>query len=159
MSTQTQTQATVLTDSGEALSKLATGNIGVQADYAFSNPYSINGPFGTLSLTISAGTSAETAVGQVIINTLWGLGTVTQLSINGPATFNGSTGYTTISAEGHGTITVRPDPPKYITAQLSISLQPGFESGILSVEGFFTGFAIQATSIHYIDGGAATGGN
>lgn len=88
-------------------------------------------------------------MGTVVINTLWGLGTVTNLSFNGPASFNGSTGYTTINAQGHGTITVRPDPPKYITAQITISLQPGFESGTLSVEGFFTDYAIQATAVHY----------
>lgn len=46
--------ATTLVDSNTALGNLATGNISVIADYAFSNPYSINGPFGTLSLTLSS---------------------------------------------------------------------------------------------------------
>lgn len=135
--------------SGTDLTQLATGAIAIQASYAFSNPYSINGPFGTLSLVLSAGTGQQTGAGTVVINTLWGLGTVTNLGFNGPAGFNGSTGYTTISAEGHGTITVRPDPPRYTTAQISISLQPGFEEGTLTVEGFFTDFPIKATSIQH----------
>lgn len=130
------------------LTKLATSNVGLKADYAFSNPYSINGPFGTLSLTISEGSNQETAVGQVVINTLWGLGTVTNLSFNGPAAFDGSTDYTSISAEGHGTITVRPYPAKYLTAQISISLKSGFEEGTMSIQGFFTDFAIKATSVN-----------
>lgn len=139
--------------SNEDLSTLATANIGIQADYAFSNPYSINGPFGTLSLVLSAGaTGQETGTGSIVINTLWGMGSVTNLGFSGPAAFDGSTGYTTITAEGHGTIAVRPNPPRYITAQISISLQPGFEEGTLSVEGFFTDFTIKATAIHYISG-------
>lgn len=147
--------STAAVQSNDDLARLATGNIGVIAEYAFSNPYSINGPFGTLKLTLSAGAGQETAVGTVVINTLWGLGTVTNLSFNGPADFNGSTGYTTISAEGHGTITIRPNPPKYITAQIDISLQSGFEEGVLSVEGFFTDYPIKATAIHYISRSAA----
>jgi len=147
-----ETTPTTALRSDADLSNLATSNIGVIAEYAFSNPDSINGPFGTMRITLSSGAAQETATGEININTLWGLGTVTNLSFNGTAGFNGSTGYTTVNADSHGTITVRPNPPRYITAKVSISLQPGFQQGTLSVEGFFTGFTIKATAIHYISG-------
>ena len=66
----------------------------------------------------------ESATGEIKINTLWGLGSVTNLKFNGEAKFNGSTGITDVVAKGQGTITVRPNQPKYITANISASLAP-----------------------------------
>jgi len=145
------TEKTVINSNAE-LENLATGNIGVIAEYAFQNPYSINGPFGTMTITIKDQGDSESATGEVKINTLWGLGSVTNLKFNGEAKFNGSTGITDVVAKGQGTITVRPNPPKYITANISASLAPGFHEGSLTVEGFFQDFQIKATNIHYIKG-------
>jgi hypothetical protein len=139
--------ATSAIQSAADLENLPTADIGLHAKYAFSNPYSINGPFGTMDLVISYGNGQETASGAIVISTLWGLGTITQLTFSGPAQFNGSTGYTTFTAEGHGTITIRPNSPKAISTKISCSLKPGFEEGTLSVEGFFTDFTIKAISI------------
>ena len=140
-------------ESNQELEKLTTGEVGIIAKYAFQNPYSINGPFGTLELTLSNnGTSKEIAVGQIDINTLWGLGSYTNLKFKGVGTFNASTGYTTILAESSGSITIRPNPPKHIEAKVKILLRPGFQEGTLSVEGFFSDFAIKATFVHYING-------
>ncbi|MGG8495640.1 hypothetical protein ACQY1Q_04430 [Tenacibaculum sp. TC6] len=138
-------------ESNQELEKLASGTVSIIAKYAFQNPYSINGPFGTLELTITEDSSSVTknAFGDIVINTLWGLGSYTNLKFTGPAKFNGSTGYTSIEADSKGTITVRPNPPKSIEAKVSITLQPGFQEGTLSVEGFFSDFAIKATYVHY----------
>ena len=131
--------------SNNQLESLNTSEIGVTAQYAFHNPDSVNGPFGTMDLTISADGDAS---GTVQINTLFGLGSVTNLTFTGTADFNGSTGYTTIDTVGHGTIIVRPNPPRHISAAIAISLEPGFQRGTMSVEGFFTNFTIIATSIN-----------
>ncbi|WP_428742957.1 hypothetical protein [Tenacibaculum sp.] len=139
-------------ESNQELEKLASGEVGIIAKYAFQNPYSINGPFGTLELSLSGNnTNKETAVGQIEINTLWGLGSYTNLKFTGIGVFNGSTGYTNIQANSSGAITVRPNPPKHIEAKVSISLKPGFQEGTLSVEGFFSDFAIKATFVHYVN--------
>jgi len=138
--------------SNQELEKLASGEVGIIAKYAFQNPYSINGPFGTLELTLSGNNSdKEVAVGEIEINTLWGLGSYTNLKFTGTGNFNGSTGYTGIQANSIGTITIRPNAPKPIKAKVNISLKPGFQEGTLSVEGFFSDFTIKATFVHYIN--------
>lgn len=138
-------------DSNNELEKLSTGDIGIIAEYAFQNPYSINGPFGTMKLTLSNDTvsNENIAIGTIKINTLWGLGSTTNLHFESTDDFNGSTGYTSINAESKGTITIRPNPPKLIRAKVNISLEPGFQEGTLSVEGFFQDFQVKATYVHY----------
>lgn len=142
-------EKTAINSNGE-LEGLATGNVGVIVEYAFQNPDSINGPFGTMEIVIKENGGSESASGEIKINTLWGLGSVTDLKFNGTAEFNPSTGYTTVVARGQGTITVRPNPPRYIAADIKASLEPGFHEGTLSVQGFFQNFTIKATSIKYI---------
>lgn len=140
-------------DSNKDLEKLAKGDISFIAEYAFQNPYSINGPFGNMKLTLSNDDSStnNVAIGTIKINTLWGLGSTTILNFQSTDNFNGSTGYTTIEAESKGTITVRPNPPKLIKAKVNISLKPGFQEGTLSVEGFFNEFEIKATDVQYLN--------
>lgn len=135
-------------ESNADLEQIVTQGIGVIAKYAFQNPYSINGPFGTMDLALTDGSSGtESASGEININTLFGLGSSTLLRFTGEAKFNGSTGYTQIDTVGEGYITVRPNPPRYIKAGISITLAPGLEKGTMSVEGFFSNFEIKATSI------------
>ncbi|WP_299122179.1 hypothetical protein [uncultured Tenacibaculum sp.] len=138
-------------NSNTELEKLSNGDIGIIAEYAFQNPYSINGPFGTMELTLSSdhASGENIAIGSIKINTLWGLGSSTNLHFDSVDKFNGSTGYTSINTEAKGSITVRPNPPKLIRAKVIISLEPGFHQGTISIEGFFSDFQIKATSIHY----------
>lgn len=139
-------------ESNQELEKLASGDVKIIAKYAFQNPYSINGPFGTLNLTLSGSSSnQEIATGTIEINTLWGLGSYTNLTFNGSGNFNPSTGYTSIQGNGAGSITVRPNTPHHIEAKVTIELKPGFQEGTLSVEGFFDNFDIKATSVHYLN--------
>jgi len=142
---------TTAVSSNNELENLATGDLNFTAEYAFNNPESINGPFGVMTLNISfnEATGKEIAWGDIKINTLWGLGSVTNIHFGGPSAFDGSTGYTTINANGAGTITVFPNPPRYIKAKVGISLKPGLKDGTLSVEGFFEDFQIRATQVNY----------
>lgn len=135
-----------LINSNEELEQLSSETIQIIAEYAFHNPYSINGPFGTLKLTLSE----KNAIGEIKISTLWGMGSTTVLNFTSITNFNPSTGYTTINAEAKGIISIFPNPPKSINAQVNISLNPGLKEGELSVEGFFTNFTIKATNIHYL---------
>ena len=131
--------------SNEDLAKLADGTVLVVAKYSFQNPYSINGPFGTLEVTISENSTGQTAVGKVAIQTLFGMGTETNLQYDGAATVN--SGVTFVNTLGKGTITAFPDPPKPIAAEISFTLASGYESGSISVSGFFDGFALMPISV------------
>lgn len=131
--------------SNEDLAKLANGTVLVVAKYSFQNPYSINGPFGTLEVTISEDSTGQTAVGKVTIQTLFGMGTETNLQYDGSAKVN--SGITFVKTLGKGTITAWPDPPKPIAAEISFSLAAGYESGAISVSGFFDGFALMPISV------------
>ncbi|MNE10950.1 hypothetical protein D3C87_32740 [compost metagenome] len=133
--------------SNEELAKLADGKVVVVARYSFQNPYSINGPFGSLEVTLLEEPAGQTAVGKVTIQTLFGMGTETNLQYSGPSDFNPSTGYTSVKAIGKGTMNAWPNPPKPITTEVSFTLAPGFKSGTLSVDGFFQGFALTATLV------------
>ncbi len=131
--------------SNEDLAKLAEGTVLLVAKYSFQNPFSINGPFGTLEVTISEDSTGQTAVGKVAIQTLFGMGTETNLQYDGSATVN--SGVTFVKTLGKGTITAFPDPPKPIAAEISFSLASGYESGTISVSGFFDGFALMPISV------------
>lgn len=133
--------------SHENLTELATGTIEMKARYSFQNPNSINGPFGTLDVTLINEAGVQAAFGTVTINTLFGMGSETHLVYAAPSHFNPSTGYTNVSAEGKGTITIWPNPAKAISAEIDYALAPGFKSGTLSVEGFFEGFTLTPVSI------------
>lgn len=138
-------------DSNTQLEGLSNTPIGISAEYTFSNPYSINGPFGNFTVILSAtGKENEHASGVINIYTLFGLGSTTHLIYSGKAEFNGSTGYTTIQTTARGEITVRPNPPRHLTTEVTISLAPGFHEGEISIEGFGT-FPCKATKIHYIE--------
>lgn len=132
--------------SNEELAKLAEGKVLVVAKYSFQNPFSINGPFGTLDVTISVDSTGQTAVGKVAIQTLFGMGTETNLQYDGTAIVSG-TGSTSVKTLGKGTITAWPDPPKPIAAEISFTLASGYESGTISVSGFFDGFALMPISV------------
>ncbi|MNU83557.1 hypothetical protein D3C71_732590 [compost metagenome] len=134
--------------SNEELAKLADGNVLVQAKYSFQNPFSINGPFGTLDVTISEDSTGQTAVGKVAIQTLFGMGTETNMQYDGSAVVNSATGSTSVKTLGKGTITAWPDAPKPIAAEISFTLASGYESGTISVSGFFDGFALMPISVH-----------
>ncbi len=88
----TTTDNSTAVQSNEELAKLADGTVALQAKYSFQNPYSINGPFGTLNVTLLNEPAGQSAIGQVTIQTLFGLGTETTLQYNGPSAFNPSTG-------------------------------------------------------------------
>lgn len=133
--------------SHEDVINLANGTVLLQAKYSFQNPYSINGPFGTLSVTLMEDASGQSAIGEVVIQTLFGMGTLTTLQYNGPATVNGSTGYTSVTAVGKGVMHAWPNPDKPVTAKINFSLAPTFKSGTLTVEGFLDEYALTATSI------------
>lgn len=141
------TENTTVIQSDEELAKLADGKILLQAKYSFQNPYSINGPFGTLNVTLMEETAGQGAVGQVTIQTLFGMGTETTLQYDGTSEFNSSTGYTSVKAIGKGTMHAWPNPPRPITTGIQFTLTPGFKSGSLTVEGFFQGFELTAISI------------
>lgn len=140
------TTAATSVQSHEEVTQLASGNVVLQAKYGFANPYSINGPFGTLEVTITEDAAGMTAFGKVTIQTLYGMGTETTFQYSGPATFNGSTGYTSVSTQGKGIMYAWPNPPKPITAEIAFDLAPTFKSGTLSVEGFFEGYALTPTA-------------
>lgn len=147
----TQTASTFV-QSHDEVTQLAAGTISLQATYSFQNPYSINGPFGSIDLTITSTPSGlEAAFGDLTIQTLFGVGTLTKLHYTGTASFNGSTGYTTVKAEGIGTINSYPDHPKPVKAAIQLSLAPGFQSGTITVQGFLSGFALTPTSLRIGD--------
>lgn len=133
--------------SNEDVAKLADGKILLEAKYSFQNPYSINGPFGTLNVNLLEEPAGQSAVGAVLIQTLFGMGTETNLQYNGTSTFNPSTGYTTVNAVGKGIMRAWPNPPKPVTANIEFTLAPGFKSGVLTVEGFLQGYELTATSV------------
>lgn len=120
-------------NSHEALDALGSGHIVYTGDYAFNNPDSINGPFGTFHFVL---TSTGDTSGNMVINTLFGLGSVTNLVYQGTSKWNPSTGYTSVTAVGKGTITVRPNPPRPITAKIDMELEADFQHGTVSIEGF-----------------------
>lgn len=140
------TTAATNVQSHDDVTQLATGKIILQAKYGFANPYSINGPFGTLEVTLLEDASGTSAIGKVTIQTLYGMGSETNLQYDGPATSNGSTGYTSVSALGKGTMSAWPNPPKAITAEIAFDLAPTFKTGTLSVEGFFEGYTLTPTA-------------
>jgi hypothetical protein len=141
------TENATAVQSHEELTTLAAGTVIVQAKYSFQNPYSINGPFGTLQVTILDEPTGQSAVGNVVIQTLFGMGSETNLQYNGTSVFNPSTGYTTVNAVGKGVMNAWPNPPVPVTAKIEFTLAPGFKSGTLNVEGFLQGYALTATSI------------
>lgn len=145
------TEKAAAVQSNEELAKLADGQVVLQAEYSFMNPYSINGPFGTLNVTLTDESTGQGAIGQISIQTLFGMGTKTSLQFNSTSNFNPSTGYTTVNAVGKGTITAWPDPPKPITANINLALAPGFKAGTLTVEGFFQDYALTVMTLHAID--------
>lgn len=136
------TTGTTAVQSHEDVINLASGTVVLQAKYSFANPYSINGPFGTLEVTLTEDASGMSAFGKVTIQTLFGMGTETVLQYNGPATFNGSTGYTSVSTQGKGIMYAWPNPPKPINTEIAFTLAPTFKSGNLSVEGFFEDYTL-----------------
>lgn len=143
--------------SNTELEALSSQNLELQADYTFHNPASINGPFGTFMLVLG---DSETASGTMQINTLFGLGTVTNLTYQGKATSNGSTGYTTIQAKGSGYMVIRPNQRRHVNVDIEMSLKPGFQEGTVNVSGFFTDLPCQATAIHHeIDKAMAASAN
>ncbi|MES2554714.1 MAG: hypothetical protein V4604_01110 [Bacteroidota bacterium] len=133
--------------SHEDVTKLADGKVLVQAKYSFQNPYSINGPFGTLNVTLTEDASGQGVIGNVTIQTLFGMGTETTLQYNGTAVFNPSTGYTNANAVGKGVMHAWPNPDRPVTAKMNFELAPGFKSGTLTVDGFLQDYALTATSI------------
>ena len=124
---------------------LADGEVLLQAKYSYST--TINGPFGTVLFTLVESSSGQHAFGTVVIQTIFAAGSETTLQYEGPATFNGSTGYTSIVAEGKGVISGLRTPLKPVKAKISIDLAPGFKTGTLGVEGYFDGMPITATSL------------
>jgi hypothetical protein len=130
---------------------LMGGTLAFSAAYAFNNPESINGPFGTilLELYVDDATQKEMCLGEIKINTLWGLGTITDLHFTGPVTFNGSTGYSTLTANAFGSFAMLPDLPQYVSTKLNITLKPGVKEGSLTVDGFLENFPIKVTKIIY----------
>lgn len=133
----------------EDLLKLSNTNVGVIAEYSFQT--TLNGPFGTFSVTLLGDdVKSDSASGTIQINTIFLAGAQTNLVYMGEATFNGSTGYTTVKAPAQGSITVRPNPPQGIKTNVTISIAPGFHTAELSVEGFFDNVEAHATSITYI---------
>lgn len=141
------TEKMAVVQSDEELAKLADGKISLQAKYSFQNPYSINGPFGTLNVTLMEEPTGQSAIGTVTIQTLFGMGSETILHYNGAADFNGSSGYTSVKTIGKGTMHAWPNPPKPVTTGIQFALAPGFKSGTLTVDGFFQGFELTAISI------------
>jgi hypothetical protein len=142
--------------SHEEVTQLAVGHVLLEATYSFMNPYSINGPFGTLQLTITAPPPSSNpgptvAFGTVTIQTIFGLGSTTKLQYNGTSSFNGSTGYTTVTAQGVGTMNSFPDHAKPVQAAIQLAIQPGYKSGTITVEGFLSGFTLTATSLQIGD--------
>ena len=142
------THATAV-QSHEDVLNLAAGKVVLQASYSFMNPYSINGPFGTLEVTYLEDASGLSAIGTVKIQTLFGMGSLTTLQYNGPVTSNGSTGYTSVDTQGKGVMNAWPNPPQPITAEVAFDLAPTFKSGTLSVEGFFEGYTLTPTSVQH----------
>lgn len=136
-----------LIQSNEDLEKLTSGNVLIIADYSFANPYSINGPLGTLNITLTN----DDAFGEIEITTLYGLGTKTTLNFQGSTEFNPSTGYTTIHAIAKGVTYIPFDKPKSIKTEVSISLNPGFKEGTMSVKGFFNDYKLTLTKIYHLD--------
>lgn len=130
-------------NSNSDLAKLTTTDIVIDCKYSFSNPDSINGPFGTVDIIIS---DSGMASGVLNIQTLFGMGSFTILHFANRLRYNGSTGYSSIQAQGTGTIVVRPNPARHITEEISISLAPDYENGTISVTGFFSDFKLHRVS-------------
>lgn len=142
-----ETNMVTAIQSDEELNKLASGKVLVVAKYSFMNPTSINGPFGTLEVTYLEDATGVTALGNVEIQTLFGVGSYTKLYYNGPVVSNGSTGYTNVNTEGRGLMNTFPNPPQPVNTRVIFSLAPTFKTGTLTVEGFLTGFTLTPTSI------------
>ncbi|MCG8331367.1 MAG: hypothetical protein MI974_26990 [Chitinophagales bacterium] len=121
----------------EDIISLAKGKVMFQGEYTFYTPGSINAPSGNFSLLISGNPDgSNTASGVMTIRTLWGVGTMTTLHYQGTVSFDGSTGYTTIKAEGHGVMIYDFNKKRTIQANILIVLEPGLKNGKLTVEGF-----------------------
>ena len=90
-------------NSHEEAVALGQGRVVFEGTYQFHTPGSINAPQGTFTLVITE-TESLTASGTMKITTLWGMTTHTTLTYTGEASFNGSTGYTTVNGTAHGTM-------------------------------------------------------
>jgi hypothetical protein len=141
------TNAVTSIQSHEDVVKLGNGTVALEAKYSFNNPYSINGPFGTVDVTLLDEPELQSAVGTVNIQTLYGMGSLTTLHYTGTTAYDGSTGITTIIALGKGTMSAWPNPKKAVTAKIKMTLSPGFGSGTLTVEGFLQDYTLTATSV------------
>lgn len=132
-------------------SDLTVEPLGIIAEYRFYTPSSINANSGTLSLNIIA-SEDEKSSGVILIQSLLGLGTKTELKFEElPTSFNGSTGYTTITGQAKGTYTPGFNNPEPVNTEIFISLAPGFKEGTLTVKGFLENMPINAIFVHYLN--------
>ena len=116
------------------LNALADGLVDFFGSFAFHNPDSINGPFGTFNLTIAG----DKAFGTVNINTLFEIGAKCNLAYTGTATADGSTGYINVVAAGTGTIESGLDTDKRaFTSEIKIALAPDRSTGTITVVKFW----------------------
>lgn len=109
-------------------------------EYSYSNPESINGPFGKFSLYI--GDNLITG-GNLEITTLFGLGTTIELVFVGECKFDAGTGYTSIRAQGVGHVNQFGHEPKAFVTTIKILLDPGMQDGSITVDDFLEGLPCQ----------------
>ena len=95
--------------------------------FSFSNPDSINGPFGTLQLELPS-TSGDVS-GEVTIDTLFGLGTETKLDTTGTCDDNQDL---ICKMEGKGYLTSIGNPPKPVTMAMTLDLDSSRDKGFIS---------------------------
>ncbi len=116
-------------NSQEALLALTKGQNVLWAEYTFNNPESINGPFGSFTLIIIEESGQYYSSGEMNIRTLFGLGSSTTLYFTGTADFNGSTGITTVNANGYGIVSIPLQGDYPVIEEVEIQLNPGFKTG------------------------------
>ena len=109
-------------------------------EYSFSNPDSINGPFGKFSLY--TGDNLITG-GNLEITTLFGIGTSIELVFVAEFKFDANTGYTAIRGQGIGHINQFSHEPKAFVTTVKILLDAGMQDGSITVDDFFEGLPCQ----------------
>jgi hypothetical protein len=126
---------------------LADGDIIVQAKYGYHNPMNVNGPLGSVELILIEVASGKSALGEIVIQSLYGAGVKTKLQFDGLLSVNESTGLVNVTATGKGLMLAFQTKPQVVNATLLIELNPGYESGTVHVDGLLSGYALTATSV------------
>jgi hypothetical protein len=111
----------------EEASLAAAGGVGVYC-FTYSNPFSINGPFGDIKLVVP---DSDDTVGDMTLNLLFGLPTKAWMALSGTCT---GTSQHTCRLVGTGYSKQFGQAPIAIQMKMTLTMAPDWQSGTLVFE-------------------------